>query len=154
MLTTWLMFGGAPPHLGPFKAMFPSRQQLLSISWHFPPRLPPQRRAAPPLPPPPPSPLSSRQTWQASLHSDFQSCPVLCQMLRGNIKRSAGQSLPGIPAWWADNWRQASADLADVWWVFTGAFFFFGVGCMCVGGWGGLEGKHKGFLCCRPLLPP
>lgn len=115
MLTTWLMFGGAPPHLGPFKAMFPSRQQLLSISWHFPPRLPPPNAMPTSLPPPPPpSPLSSRQTWQASLHSDFQSRPVLCQMLRGNIKRSAGQSLPGIPAWWADNWRQASADLADV----------------------------------------
>lgn len=82
--------------------------------------------ASPHLPPPPPhsphllpsassGPLfSSRQPWQASLHSEFQSRPVLCQMLRGNIKRAAGQSLPGIPAWWADNWRQASADLADV----------------------------------------
>lgn len=135
---------------------FPSRGIFLLV---YPPN------AVPPSlpPPPPPSPLSSRQTWQASLHSDFQSRPVLCQMLRGNIKRSAGQSLPGIPAWWADNWRQASADLADVWWVFTGAFSFFFFFlflelcvCVCVlgGCLGGLEGKHKGFLCCRPLLPP
>lgn len=52
----------------------------------------------PPPPPPPPAFYSSHQPWQASLHSGFQSRPVLHQMLRGNIKRSAGQSLPGIPA--------------------------------------------------------
>lgn len=36
MLTTRRRFGRAPPHLRPFKAMFPIRQQLLSIEWHFP----------------------------------------------------------------------------------------------------------------------
>lgn len=36
MLTGRPRFGRAPPHLHPFKAMFPSRQQLLSIYWHFP----------------------------------------------------------------------------------------------------------------------
>lgn len=99
---------------------------------------------APSCPPPPPlSFYSSHQPWQASLHSGFQSCPVLHQMLRGNIKRSAGQSLPGIPAWWADNWRQASAALADVWWVFTHCFFspsFLWVLCACLGA---LEGKTQ-----------
>lgn len=100
---------------------------------------------------PPPTPLSSRQTWQASLHSDFQSRPVLCQMLRGNIKRSAGQSLSGIPAWWADNWRQASVDLADVWWVFTAVLFFF----LCMGVRDAFQRENiRAFFVFRPLPPP
>lgn len=74
-------------------------------------------------------------------------------MLRGNIKRSAGQSLPGIPAWWADNWRQASAALADVWWVFTECFFssFLWVLCACLGA---LEGKTQELSLLSSTAPP
>lgn len=165
-------FWTASLHLHPFKR---NVSQPSAAAFHlmaFPSPSPP---SAPPPPHCHPSPLhlfpasssplfSSRQPWQASLHSDFQSRPVLCQMLRGNIKRSAGQSLPGIPAWWADNWRQASADLADVRWVFTGALFlsffplflsfpsflFESFMCVCARERGE---KHKAALCCPPPPP-
>lgn len=84
-LTTELQFGRAPPHLGSFKTFQPTAAafHLVAFSPKDPPHAhPPHTHPSPPLL----FPLSSRQTWQASLHCDFQSRPFLHQMLRGNIK--------------------------------------------------------------------
>lgn len=165
MLTTWLMFGGAPPHLGPFKAMFPSRQQLLSISWHFPPRLPP------PTPCPPPSLLRhhhplflhvklGRQVYTLIFKAALFS--VKCCVATSNALpdraflgfQRGGRIIGGRPQ---RIWQMCDEFLLELFFFFS----FFGAMCVCVcwlgwgWGWGGrLEGKHKGFLCCRPLLPP
>lgn len=138
MLTTEPRSGRAEPHLGPFKAMFPSRQQLLSIEWHFPP-------------PPPSIPLFlhvklGRRVYtvifKAALFS-VKCCVATSNALpdRGFLGfQRGGRIIGGRPQ---RIWQMCDEFLLERCFLV----------CVCKRGGGErrvLEGKHKGCLCCHP----